>query len=107
MNSGQRSRAPLPRRQTKIKRDCRIFFQIAVKLLMIESMISVKTIMSIKAVAFQLLKGLSALTGAPYGSQNDDMVVRYGILHAEVAFLQKPFTIGTLAKRIRDLLDQR
>lgn len=37
----------------------------------------------------------------------DDMVVRYGILHAEVAFLQKPFTIDTLAKRIRDLLDQR
>src|ERR1700746_301292 len=71
MNSGKRSRAPLPRRQTKIKRDCRIFFQIAVKLLMIESIISVKIIMSIKAVAFQLLKGLSALTGAPYGSQND------------------------------------
>jgi two-component system, cell cycle sensor histidine kinase and response regulator CckA len=37
----------------------------------------------------------------------DDMVVRYGILHAEVAFLQKPFTIDTLAKRIRDLLDER
>jgi two-component system cell cycle sensor histidine kinase/response regulator CckA len=28
----------------------------------------------------------------------DDMVVRHGILHAEVAFLQKPFIINALAK---------
>jgi CheY-like chemotaxis protein len=28
----------------------------------------------------------------------DDIVVRYGVLHAEVAFLQKPFTIDALAK---------
>jgi hypothetical protein len=34
-------------------------------------------------------------------------VVRHGILHAEVAFLQKPFNIDALAKKIRDLLDQR
>jgi two-component system cell cycle sensor histidine kinase/response regulator CckA len=37
----------------------------------------------------------------------DDMVVRHGILHAEAAFLQKPFNIDALAKKIRDLLDQR
>lgn len=37
----------------------------------------------------------------------DDIVVRLGILNAEVAFLQKPFTVGTLAKKIRELLDQK
>ena len=35
----------------------------------------------------------------------DDMVVRYGVLHSEVAFLQKPLTIDALAKKVRDLLD--
>jgi len=37
----------------------------------------------------------------------DDIVVRLGILNAEVAFLQKPFTVGSLAKKIRELLDQK
>ncbi len=37
----------------------------------------------------------------------DDMVVRHGILHADVASLQKPFTVDSLAKKIRDLLDQK
>jgi two-component system cell cycle sensor histidine kinase/response regulator CckA len=37
----------------------------------------------------------------------DDIVVRLGILNSEVAFLQKPFTVGSLAKKVRDLLDQK
>jgi two-component system, cell cycle sensor histidine kinase and response regulator CckA len=37
----------------------------------------------------------------------DDIVVRLGILNAEVAFLQKPFTVGSLAKKIRQLLDRK
>ena len=37
----------------------------------------------------------------------DDMVVRHGILRAEVAYLQKPFTVDALAKKIRDRLDQK
>ena len=37
----------------------------------------------------------------------DDIVVRQGILNAEVAFLQKPFSIDALAKKIRYLFDQK
>jgi two-component system cell cycle sensor histidine kinase/response regulator CckA len=37
----------------------------------------------------------------------DDIAVRLGILNAEVAFLQKPFTVATLAKKIRELLDHK
>jgi hypothetical protein len=37
----------------------------------------------------------------------DDAVVLHGVLAEEMAFLQKPFTLNALARKVRTLLDER
>ena len=37
----------------------------------------------------------------------DDIVVRHGILNREVAFLQKPFKVEVLSKKIREVFDRK
>jgi hypothetical protein len=37
----------------------------------------------------------------------EDSIVQHGVLMPGIAFLHKPFTAGTLGRKIRAVLDQR
>lgn len=60
-----------------------------------------------REVAEQLrgcLPGLKVLFMSGY---TDDVVVRHGVLHAEAHFIQKPFSLPDLARKVRDVLDAK
>jgi FixJ family two-component response regulator len=46
--------------------------------------------------------GLKVLFMSGY---TDDAVVRHGVLERGTAFLQKPFTLATLARKVRETID--
>jgi CheY-like chemotaxis protein len=47
-------------------------------------------------------RGMKVLCMSGY---TDDSIVRHGVLQADIAFVQKPITIETLTRKVRDLLD--
>ena len=61
--------------------------------------------MSGREVAERLAGRHSGLKVLFLSGYTDDAVVRHGIQEAEVAFLQKPFSLASLAVKVRDVLD--
>ena len=49
----------------------------------------------------------AALDPPTAGLQSRDTVVRHGVVHTEAAFLQKPFTLDALSKKLREVLGRR
>jgi two-component system, cell cycle sensor histidine kinase and response regulator CckA len=58
-----------------------------------------------RELAKQLTEAREGLKVVYMSGYTDDAVVRHGVLAAEVAFLQKPFTPDALARKVREVLD--
>jgi PAS domain S-box-containing protein len=56
-------------------------------------------------LAAALLRLRPAIRVLYMSGYTDDAVVRHGLLHANVAFIQKPFMPAALGRKIRDVLD--
>ncbi len=60
-----------------------------------------------RSIASQLLLDRPDLQVLYISGYTDDAIVRHGILEPGVAFLAKPFSADTLARKVRDVLDNR
>ena len=63
--------------------------------------------MSGPELARQLTKARPKLKVLCMSGYTDDKIVRHGVLQADVAFLQKPFTSDSLTRKVREVLDAR
>jgi two-component system cell cycle sensor histidine kinase/response regulator CckA len=58
-----------------------------------------------RAAAERLAERLPGLRVLFVSGYTDDAVVRHGVLHEKVNFLQKPFSPAALAWKVREILD--
>ncbi len=63
--------------------------------------------MSGRELVEQLRQRFPTLKVLYVSGYTDDVILRLGLAQAEVTFLQKPFTPTTLARKVRDVLDQK
>lgn len=62
--------------------------------------------MSGRKLAESLIKLRPELKVLYMSGYTDDSIFRHGVLDEEIAFLQKPFTVESLARKVREVLDQ-
>jgi CheY-like chemotaxis protein len=58
-----------------------------------------------KVLADKLLKARPDLKVLFMSGYTDDAIARHGVLDPDVAFIQKPLSVATLARKVRDVLD--